>query len=72
MINGYINAEPGYRQTTAVMNPCSELILHLYGPEAGTHARTAIGVATVPLNLPVVISAEVEIRGVDEAHPASR
>jgi hypothetical protein len=33
----------------------------LYGPDAGTHARTAIGVATVTLNLPVLISAEVEI-----------
>jgi enamine deaminase RidA (YjgF/YER057c/UK114 family) len=61
MINGYVNADPGYRETTAVMNPCSELIVDLYGADAGTHARTAIGVATVPLNLPVVISAEVAI-----------
>jgi enamine deaminase RidA (YjgF/YER057c/UK114 family) len=61
MVNGYVNAEPGYPQTTAVMNPCSELIIDLYGTDTGSHARTAIGVATVPLNLPVVISAEVEI-----------
>lgn len=61
MINGYVNADPGYRETTAVMNPCSELIVDLYGADAGTHARTAIGVATVPLNLPVVIAAEVAI-----------
>jgi enamine deaminase RidA (YjgF/YER057c/UK114 family) len=61
MINGYINADPGYRETTAVMNPCSELILDLYGDDVGRHARTAIGVATVPLNLPVVIAAEVAI-----------
>jgi hypothetical protein len=33
----------------------------LYGPDVGAHGRTAIGVATVPLNLPVVIAAEVEI-----------
>lgn len=61
MVNGYVNAEPGYQQTTAVMNPVSELIVELYGVDAGRHARTAIGVATVLLNLPVVISAEVEI-----------
>ena len=61
MVNGYVNAEPGYPQTTAVMNPFSELIIDLYGTDTGSHARTAIGVATVPLNLPVVISAEVEI-----------
>jgi hypothetical protein len=52
MTNGYVNAEPGYRETTAVMNPCSELIVDLYGTDAGTHARPAINGATVPLNLP--------------------
>jgi len=61
IISGYVNAEPGYAQTTAVMNPVSALILDLYGTDVGTHARTAIGVAALPLNLPVVISAEVEI-----------
>ncbi len=61
MVNGYVNAEPDYSQTTAVLNPCSDLIIDLYGPDTGSHARTAIGVAAVPLNLPVVISAEVEI-----------
>ena len=61
MINGYLNAEPGHPHTAAVMNPFSELIIDLYGTDTGSHARTAIGVATVPLNLPVAISAEVEI-----------
>jgi enamine deaminase RidA (YjgF/YER057c/UK114 family) len=61
VINGYVSAESGYAQTTAVLNPCSALILELYGAESGSHARTAIGVAALPLNLPVVISAEVEI-----------
>jgi hypothetical protein len=61
MVNGFVNAEPGYPQSTAVMNPFSNIILDLYGIEAGTHARTAIGVASVPLNLPVVIAAEVEL-----------
>jgi enamine deaminase RidA (YjgF/YER057c/UK114 family) len=62
MVNGMVNADPGYSQTTNVMNGFSELILDLYGADAGQHARTAIGVATVPLNLPLVISAEVEIQ----------
>jgi enamine deaminase RidA (YjgF/YER057c/UK114 family) len=61
VVNGLINADPGYAQTTAVINPASELILALYGSEVGAHARTAIGVSALPLNLPVVISAEVEI-----------
>jgi enamine deaminase RidA (YjgF/YER057c/UK114 family) len=61
MVNGLVNAEPGYPQTTAVINPVSTLIVDLYGAEAGAHARTAIGVAALPMNLPVIISAELEI-----------
>lgn len=62
IVNGYVRADPGYAHTTLVLNPCSELILATFGSDAGAHARTAIGVAALPLNLPVVISAEVEIR----------
>jgi hypothetical protein len=54
MVNGYINAEPGYPQTISVMNPFSDLITDLYGTDTASHARTAIGVAAVPFNLPVV------------------
>jgi hypothetical protein len=37
------------------------LILELYGPEVGRHARVAAGMATLPLNNAVTIAAEVEI-----------
>ncbi len=50
-----------FTQTTAVINGCSELILESHGPEVGQHARTAMGVATTPFGLPVIIAAEVEI-----------
>jgi hypothetical protein len=60
-VSGFINADPGFAATTLVMNPCSELLIALFGPEVGAHARTAIGAATLPFNLPVVIAAEVEI-----------
>ncbi|HEY7832460.1 MAG TPA: RidA family protein, partial [Ktedonobacterales bacterium] len=36
---GMVNAAPGFNQTPAVINGCSDLILELYGPEAGVHAR---------------------------------
>jgi len=62
MVSGMINVAPGFTQTTNVINGCSDLLLKLYGPEAGHHARTAIGMAQLPLNLPVVIAAEVGIR----------
>jgi hypothetical protein len=61
MVQGFVNVSPGFTQTTAVINGCSELILELYGHEVGEHARTAMGVATTPFGLPVVIAAEVEI-----------
>jgi hypothetical protein len=61
MVNGFVNADPGFAQTTLVLNPFSDLILDVFGPDIGVHARTAIGVATVPLNLPLVVSAEVEL-----------
>ena len=61
MVNGFVNADPGYAQTTLVLNPFSDLILDVFGPEVGAHARTAVGVAAVPLNLPLVVSAQIEL-----------
>lgn len=62
MVQGSINADPGYGQSTLVMNPASEMLLEVFGPDVGAHARTAIGVSALPLNLPVVIAAEVELQ----------
>ncbi|MDQ3679229.1 MAG: hypothetical protein M3378_01545 [Actinomycetota bacterium] len=42
-------------------NPTSELLVDLYGADAGGHARTAIGMAALPLDLPVILAAEVEL-----------
>ena len=61
MVHGMVNAAPGFAQTTNVINGFSDLIVELYGPEAGTHARMAPGLVTLPLGLPVVIGAEVAI-----------
>jgi hypothetical protein len=60
IVYGLVNAAPGLEGTTNVFNGFS-LILKLYGPEAGRHARVAPGVATLPLGLPVSIAAEVEL-----------
>ena len=60
-LSAFVNADPGYEWTTLVLNPASELLLDLYGPDAGAHARTAPGVSALPFNLTVVIAAEVEI-----------
>ncbi len=62
VVHGMVNAAPDFRGTTNVINGFSDLILELYGPEAGMHARTAVGMAALPLGLPVTIAAEVEIQ----------
>ncbi len=58
---GMVNTAPGFDRTPAVINGFSDLILELYGPDAGTHARSAVGMAELPLGIPVEIEAEVEI-----------
>ena len=58
---GMVNAAPGFTQTPSVINGFSDLILELYGPEIGAHARSAVGLAELPLSIPVEIEAEVEI-----------
>jgi hypothetical protein len=63
MVHGMVNAVPGSTASTNALNGFSDLILELYGPEVGQHARTAVGMAALPLNLPVVVAAEVEIAG---------
>jgi enamine deaminase RidA (YjgF/YER057c/UK114 family) len=58
---GMVNAAPGFTQTPSVINGFSDLILELYGPEAGQHARSAVGMAELPAGIPVEVEAEVEI-----------
>ena len=58
-VTGFVQAEPGYAQTTAIINSFSQVIIDVFGASAGQHARTAIGVVALPLNLPVVVSAEL-------------
>jgi len=58
---GMVNAAPGFTQEPAVINGCSDLILEVFGPDIGAHARSAVGLAELPFRLPVEIEAEVEI-----------
>jgi enamine deaminase RidA (YjgF/YER057c/UK114 family) len=60
MVHGYVNADPGYGKTTLVMNGFSDLILKLFEREVGDHARSSIGVAALPNNVPVIVAAELE------------
>ena len=60
-VHGMVNSAPGFNRQPNVINGFSDLILELYGSEAGQHARSAVGMAELPLGIPVEIEAEVEI-----------
>ena len=58
---GMVNSAPGFDRQPAVINGCSDLILQVWGDDAGAHARSAVGMAELPFGIPVEIEAEVEI-----------
>ena len=60
---GMVNCAPGFNRQPAVINGFSDLILDLFGPEVGAHARSAVGMAELPFGIPVEIEGEVEIEG---------
>jgi enamine deaminase RidA (YjgF/YER057c/UK114 family) len=55
-----VNVAPGFDQAPRIANGFSDLILDLFGPDVGAHARSAVGMV-LPLNVPVECEAEVEI-----------
>jgi len=58
---GMVNVAPGFTDTPLVINGCSDLLLELFGPEVGQHARSAVGMAELPVRIPVEIEGEVQI-----------
>ena len=55
-----VNAAPDFGDTPSVANGASDLLISLYG-EAGRHARSAVGMATLPSGMPVEIEMIVEV-----------
>lgn len=58
---GMVNSAAGFNRQPAVINGFSDLILELFGAEAGAHARSAVGLAELPFDIPVEIEAEIEL-----------
>ena len=56
-----VNAAPGFNNPPSVINGFSDLILDVFGPEVGAHARSAVGMAELPFDIPVEIEGEVEL-----------
>ena len=61
-VTGYVASSPGFTAQPAVVNGASGLIADVFG-EAGRHARSAVGVASLPLGAPVEIEIVAILRG---------
>jgi len=59
---GFVASAEGFTGQPGVVNGASELLGELFG-EAGRHARSAVGVAELPLGSPVEVELVVEIAG---------
>ena len=57
---GYVASVPTFTQQPAVVNGASELLLEIFG-DSGKHARSAVGMAVLPMNASVEIELTVEV-----------
>lgn len=60
-IFGMVRGVAGFQRQPNIINGCSELLLQLWGPDYGQHARSAVGMAELPFGIPVEIEAEAEL-----------
>jgi enamine deaminase RidA (YjgF/YER057c/UK114 family) len=60
-VTGFVASAPGFGGQAQVINGASELLIEVFGEE-GKHARSAVGVAELPLNAPVEVELIAEVR----------
>ncbi len=57
-----VNSTPTFTEQHLVTNGCSQLLVEVFGPEVGAHARSAFGVAQIPLGACVEIELVAQLR----------
>ena len=57
-----VNSTPSFTEQHLVTNGCSELLGEVFGPEIGAHARSAFGVAQIPMGACVEIELVAEVK----------
>jgi len=62
-VGGFVNGIAGFTAIPPIINGASELFIKLFGEVNGKHARTAIGVAELPLNSPLEVEVLVQLKG---------
>ena len=58
---GMVHVAPGFNQTPAVIDGCSDLLVDVFG-DAGRHTRTAVGLAELPFDIAVEIELTARLR----------
>jgi len=58
---GMVNVAPGFNQTPAVIDGCSDVLVEIFG-EAGRHTRSAVGLAELPFDIAVEIELTARLR----------
>jgi enamine deaminase RidA (YjgF/YER057c/UK114 family) len=66
---GMVNAEPDFGDQPRVINGCSDLFVEVFA-ERGRHARSAVGMGSLPMGIPVEIEAVVEVAAAGGARAA--
>ena len=61
-VGGFVNCAPGFTAIPGVINGASEFLTKIFGDVNGKHARTAVGVAELPLNAPVEVEVIVQLK----------
>lgn len=62
MVQVFVNAVPGFGDHPTVANGVSDLLVEVFGPAAGQHARFAVGAGSLPFNVAVEAAAVLEVR----------
>lgn len=56
-----VNSDPAFGEQPTVANGASDLLVEVFGPERGSHARSAVGMGALPFGIPVEIEGIFEI-----------
>lgn len=61
-VTGYVNADPDFTECHMVINGATNLLKEVFGPDAGRHARTALGMGQLPLGTSVEVEAIFQLK----------
>jgi enamine deaminase RidA (YjgF/YER057c/UK114 family) len=56
-----VNSDPEFGEQPAVANGASDLLVEIFGPERGQHARSAVGMGALPFGISVEIEGVFEV-----------